>query len=348
MSTLNSRSRYLYIDLLNIAACYCVVLLHCSGAVFSFAENAVWWYAMIFQAMAHWAVPVFFMITGVTLLGYRTKYDTKTFLKKRLLRTGVPFVVWSLIMFAYRLFVGHSLPWAGFGNLVRRLFSNNIQNIYWFFFSLFGIYLCIPLVSKIVKKENSRLLWFWVALWALNSAIRPLLSRFLNVNIASHFVIPLADGMLGYCVLGWLLHHAPPKKGWRIIIYISGVLGTLLMLFGTYWLNRAENGSLDTLFMTYGSICNIPLAAAVFLLFRDINWSFLECPRWQRVISTFSGASFGVYLFQMIVIYELGRLLKINTFSGKYMLFGSIGIYLFCVLFVSLCRRLPILRHLFP
>ena len=36
---------------------------------------------MVVETLAYWAVPVFFMITGVTLLGYREKYSTATFFK---------------------------------------------------------------------------------------------------------------------------------------------------------------------------------------------------------------------------------------------------------------------------
>lgn len=78
----NSPKRLYYIDILNILSCFAVVVLHCSGGVFYYQKTRLWFIYMFLQTVAHFAVPVFFMITGANLLDYRKKYDTKTFFKK--------------------------------------------------------------------------------------------------------------------------------------------------------------------------------------------------------------------------------------------------------------------------
>lgn len=77
----NSPKRLYYIDILNILSCFAVVVLHCSGGVFYYQKTRLWFIYMFLQTVAHFAVPVFFMITGANLLDYRKKYDTKTFFK---------------------------------------------------------------------------------------------------------------------------------------------------------------------------------------------------------------------------------------------------------------------------
>lgn len=348
MRATQTSDRYQYICLLNIAACFCVVVLHCTEAAHTFSATASWWLAMALQSVARWAVPVFFMITGVTLLEYRKKYTTAAFFKKRLLRTGIPFVVWSLIVYLYRLFLSRSLTWAGVWDIVQRVVSNDLQPVYWFFFALFGIYLCIPVVSKLMKRENTRLLWYWVALWFLLSAVEPLARRFLSLTIAPHFSVPLAVGMLGYCILGWLLHNDTPPKKWRVVIYMAGALGALLMPVGTYFLSRGGDGTLDHLLTGYASVCTVPMAAAVFLLFRGMEPRLHPSPRVKRLIDTASAASFGVYLTQMFVIGIVGHLLKPDITSPLYMIGGAVGVYLLCVVGVAICQRIPVLRKLFP
>ena len=64
----------LYFDLLNIFACFAVVALHVNGAVHTFAKTRNWVSCMFIEALFYFAVPVFFMLTGATLINYRKRY----------------------------------------------------------------------------------------------------------------------------------------------------------------------------------------------------------------------------------------------------------------------------------
>lgn len=72
------------IDVMNIAACVAVVALHVNGGIWGFARNLNWAMMLITECVCYWAVPVFFMITGATLLDYRLRYSTKVFFFKAL------------------------------------------------------------------------------------------------------------------------------------------------------------------------------------------------------------------------------------------------------------------------
>ena len=75
------RKHLVYVDVLNIMSCFAVVMLHVSLNVFN-PSDTYWTQAVLFQAIAIFAVPIFFMISGMNLIGYADKYDTKTFLKE--------------------------------------------------------------------------------------------------------------------------------------------------------------------------------------------------------------------------------------------------------------------------
>lgn len=77
--------------MLNIIACFCVICMHCNGIVHRYSNSAEWKQSMIVETIAYWAVPVFFMMSGATLMNYGERYDIKTHLKKRFLRVGIPF-----------------------------------------------------------------------------------------------------------------------------------------------------------------------------------------------------------------------------------------------------------------
>ena len=86
------KRHYEYIDILNIAACLGVIFMHCNGIVHLYENTRAWKESMVIETLAYWAVPIFFMISGAMLLGYREKYSTYIFFIKRIQKTVIPFV----------------------------------------------------------------------------------------------------------------------------------------------------------------------------------------------------------------------------------------------------------------
>ena len=99
-----TKSRITYFDILNILACFAVLSLHHNGIVHNFNVNTLAWkQSLMFEVLFYWAVPIFFMLTGATLFGYRNKYSTQDFFKKRVFRAIVPFIIWSIVLYRYYL-----------------------------------------------------------------------------------------------------------------------------------------------------------------------------------------------------------------------------------------------------
>lgn len=121
----------MYFDLLNVCAAIGVVYLHCNGMVHTFREGGNWVIGLAIECIFYWSVPIFFMLTGATLIGYRRRYDTRTYLIRRVLRVIVPFVAWSLIWYLL-------LPSVNDGSInavdfLKKFLSGQIISIYWFF-----------------------------------------------------------------------------------------------------------------------------------------------------------------------------------------------------------------------
>ncbi|MBQ3865619.1 MAG: acyltransferase family protein, partial [Clostridia bacterium] len=94
---MEKKQKSAYITLLSVIGSIAVVLLHSNGCFWNFSAEARYWKtANVIECVFYFAVPVFFMISGATLLDYRERYDTAAFLKKRALKTVVPFLFWSL------------------------------------------------------------------------------------------------------------------------------------------------------------------------------------------------------------------------------------------------------------
>jgi surface polysaccharide O-acyltransferase-like enzyme len=77
------KERILWMDALTVVAAFCVVLIHSNYMrVFSIITSNSH-YHLLFLVICVWAVPVFFMLSGAKLMGYRERYSTKTYFLKR-------------------------------------------------------------------------------------------------------------------------------------------------------------------------------------------------------------------------------------------------------------------------
>ncbi|MCT3044312.1 hypothetical protein EFN38_04885 [Leuconostoc mesenteroides] len=79
------KKRYVYMDLLNVIAIMAVIVTH-STTLFSvrpFSEQSMFWILLLIVQVTLMVlgVPMLFMISGANLLNYRSKYNTKFFLK---------------------------------------------------------------------------------------------------------------------------------------------------------------------------------------------------------------------------------------------------------------------------
>ena len=99
----------LYIDVLTAISCIGVVFIHANGIFWSRPSGSVWVTANIIETVFYYAVPIFFMISGATLIDYSKRYGTKVYIQKRIKRAGIPFVAWSIIAWVV-LYIAHKLP----------------------------------------------------------------------------------------------------------------------------------------------------------------------------------------------------------------------------------------------
>ena len=94
-----TKKRFVFADVLTILAGIAVVMLHTSLNVFSLAHTKTWAFSLALQAAFIYAVPIFFMLSGMNLLGYRSKYSTKTFFMKRARKTLMALIFGSAVVY---------------------------------------------------------------------------------------------------------------------------------------------------------------------------------------------------------------------------------------------------------
>ncbi len=156
--------RVAYFDVLNILATISVVWIHFGNEVHWYDGSKVWYWCLFIQVVCYWAVPVFFMLTGATLMNYQEKYSTKEFYLHRVKRSLLPYLVFGGILALCQVYKGDLVVDAAHPLLsILDIFMNNrMEPIYWFFPFFLGSTLpCrhCP-CSRSRKTVNSWITWF--------------------------------------------------------------------------------------------------------------------------------------------------------------------------------------------
>lgn len=194
------KNRVAYFDILNIIACISVVILHVNGAVHHYVHDDTWWLRCFYEVCFFFAVPIFFMLSGATLIRFRERYNLKSYISKRIHRTLIPFLFFSFLYLIFNLYLDyrHDNP-----IIVEKYVSEVISGTlpmtnYWFFIPLFFLYVFIPFLSFMFEKlDNKKILCLALIIILFQGLIWPLQMR-LDLN-PSH--LPL-DGYVAYILLG--------------------------------------------------------------------------------------------------------------------------------------------------
>ena len=297
--------RWAFMDVLNVVAIFAVILLHVSLNIFDAHRDAAWNVALVYQCAAIFAVPIFFMVSGANLLGYRERYSTATFFRKRALRVVLTLVIWSavvyvLLCFASPLF-GYEPRRFGLIEFAKELLTDNVISIYWFFYVIIGLYLVTPIFSLIAA--DRRVLEYTLVLSVLMSFLVPTLDAFAPVHLVTDpYSLRFFTWSLTYYLLGFYL-----TRYWDRRIPVAALIGAAfvcvaLNLALTWLLNRGGGAPYNNVFAAAEGIFTLVYAAALFLLAKQAEEG-IAAGKAYPVIRKLSALSLKVYAIHMVFIW---------------------------------------------
>ena len=339
--------RVVYYDILNIISIIAVVAMHQNSIVHKNPMIRAWNTSLIVDCIFYFAVPVFCMLTGATLMNYREKYDTKTFFKKRFSKVLIPFLFWSSVMFIWKIFIIKTLKVNGVVELINDFFKYKHEYTYYFMFVILGLYLMMPLLSHFTEPKHRKTLWYIVALFfIINSGLVPIL-RLVKIEWNMDFSV-LFGNYVFFVILGYLLSTEDIKKDYRILIYFGAIVGLVYRYAITFILSK-RTGIVDKTCWGYETWNSILLAASVFLIVKKFfnNPSFIN-EKTAKALATISSCTFGVYLIHLIVKYYEIQLLNVNENSWIWRTVGIIPTYLISLGIVYIMKKIPVLKKLVP
>lgn len=207
-----------HMELLRIAACFFVVMIHIPRD-FSFS-------GVFYHAVSRFCIPSFCMISGYYML------DRDICFYKILQKCGRLFslmIIWSGIYYAQALCSG-ALAWAGMGDAVAYLLTQPAH--LWYFYTVIGLYLFTPLFAVFCKHAGRREFCLGLGLTFLFGSIVVIAIRSGCVPVLAVVIEKMKiDPTLGFvfCYLfGGYVRKFELSSGARVGIFLGGTVGILL------------------------------------------------------------------------------------------------------------------------
>ena len=274
---------------------------------------------------------------STTLIGFEERYSIKMFFARRILRTVVPFLFFSIVAYFFSWVPREG--YVGISELFYGILNTRFYHLYWFFIPLFWIYLVMPFITKY------RCLDQWLQRYVLVVAFGLLSFSFWGDLVEVDFSCAKNDlaGPFFYVVLGYYLANKDFANKSKFLIYILGVIsfilrGVLLIVLSD------RDGTANTLLTNYYYPTTIFMAMSVFLFFKEVHFT----EKTSEVLKKLSSLSLGIYLIHCFVISVEARLGYINISRLVYVVPLTVITYGFCAIIVYVCKNIPGIKIVFP
>lgn len=107
--------------------------------------------ACVYNTISRFAVPCFVMLSGAFILDDEKTVNYKEFYSKKLMKIGVPTLVFSLLYILYRIpmcFMGEENYLIKLVRLITDIMRGSPFNHMWYLYMLIGVYLLAPIVIQ--------------------------------------------------------------------------------------------------------------------------------------------------------------------------------------------------------
>ena len=306
-------SRVVKYDVLRVAASFAIVLLHVSASYWSVVDiNGREFTVMtVYNSLTRFAVPVFFMLSGLFLVPPEKK---DLVLGKRILKLILLFYTWS----AFYAFQGVAVD-ALQGEFSIEAWNAAIEKFIfghihmWFLQMLCGFYILIPIARQISAQKKA--LQYYLILWVAFRFLIPTLTGIFDLYTLQARIdslgMDILVGNFGYFLLGYYLNITDIKKEIRRLIYVIGI-GALCLTPVLTIIDSRKSGIYVEKWFSPSSLNILVISTAVFLCFKycGIFNRVENASVWKKL----SGYTFFVYMFHMFVIEKL-NLFGITTVS---------------------------------
>lgn len=338
---------YIYVS--KILASFSVVILHTNGKFWHFDYNnykKYWISANFIECIFYFGVPFFVLCIGATLLNFNERYGLIKYYKKRIEKVVIPLLGWTFILYLFKVYFIKNLNKGKitFVFLWNLYYSNNVYQIFGSFHSFLLLYRIIPLLSYVEKSKKIKVYSYCFITLLLCQSFFPYLITVFGLKLV--WIYNINVGYLIYIFAGYIIHNYKFSKIEELIIYILGIFGFLIHIFGTQILTLKYK----KIILFHKGYLNIPciLYSCSLFMFIKENSNKLHKLINRKYIIKIGSLTIGPFFMHMPIIDFSLKYFKINTFGLNFRLFGGIFICIICLIITNFFKKIPIINILVP
>ncbi|WP_125567046.1 acyltransferase [Companilactobacillus insicii] len=340
------RKRIIYIDIIRVVAMLAVVFAHtCANILIAGPSSSrTWAPANMLVTVTEIAVPLFYMISGATILNSSKTTDIKYLFKHRLVRVGVPFIIWAIISAVYFQTINEGFNLGAIVNKVALLYHQPVVTAFWFLYPLLGFYLVSPAIKAFIDKASDSVINYILILWYITNIFLPGLVSSLPPESGIYFtaygsVFTFLSRMAGYFILGYKLSNVDKEKINLKLHLNTFIIGMLLAIANMYVISKYSLQQKPLASLLTAALLPF-LASSAFLILKKFEDKYPM--RIQSSVETIAPLTYGIYLTHGIVIDLVQHV--INPLN--YLAVFPVAI-LVCIVFVWALSNIPFINHYF-
>ncbi len=289
-------------DIIRIVAIFMVVVNHTNVTSFGALVGTPKWYAVLFlQVICVVCVPLFFMISGALHLGSEEPMSIKDVYKNRIGKQAIPFIIWSLVYVVARIVMG-KIPFSI--SAFTDILHTPAYYQFWFMYTLFAIYLILPLLQTLLNNCDKKKTEYILVLWFVFCSLVPLATKYIpGFAISEHSDLVVCGGYIGYFILGHYInkYKQEVKVSTGALLWVSGSVITIICaVIELLYAQTTNTRFAGFVYQSYLLPATVMASCGAFIVFQNKKWSFKE--KTVGKIARLSVLSLGVYYIHMLVL----------------------------------------------
>ena len=202
----------------------------------------------------------------------------------------------------------------------------------------------VPLVAFIEKSNKIRIyIYYFFILLVTQSIIPYIITLFGNKII---WIYNLNIGYLIYIFAGYIIHNYIFSKFTKVIIYFLGISSFFVDLIGTHVLTFKYK----KIIIIHKGYLNLPCilySCSLFLFLKEYCYLILKIIN-EKYINKLGSLTLGPFFMHLAIRETFHKFIKFNNLIGFNLIFRSLLLFLLCIFFSYVLKKIPLVKILVP
>lgn len=341
------KQKYVFIEVLRIVACFLVIVNHTNSDIFMYKQpwpNGIWFVSLTYFFISKMAVPIFVMISGVTMLDKQDSYKKSAV---RVLRSVAVLLLFSLIYYIQQWQNGARVD-IGVKDYLLSVYRTPLSLAYWYMYMYIGLLIMMPFLQKLVAVLNKKDMQIFIVISLFVKGTMPIIEHnWPQFTYSRLFDFALFDSYIGLLMIGCYMkkYVTPSRKllGLSIIGFFAALGFNLSMTYHEFWVNGGAN------YFFYEERTLFPIilqGICFFYMMMHISWK----GRIASVLKVVGGCTFGIFLLSDFFIDRYRYVYEGLYAKGMHPILAVVifEVLVFTIGFVItfVLKKLPVLKKL--